>query len=105
MRGRNETTTSSPRPSPPVEEREKTTAVHGPNARSSKVGALHEPLQFERCCGWSPTQPGSVEEQVHGHNACAKQKEAFHELANEHVAPTELGEGSRDIDSYRHVAP
>ena len=36
-------------------------------------GGSHEPLQFERCCGWSPTQPRSVEEQVQGHNACAKE--------------------------------
>jgi len=37
------TTTSSPRPSPPVEEREKTRAVHSSNARFSNVEALHEP--------------------------------------------------------------
>src|SRR5690242_5765823 len=42
-RVRNETTTSSPRPSPPVEEREKATCVHGHNAHSSNFEALHEP--------------------------------------------------------------
>src|SRR5256885_11537504 len=25
------------------------------------LGSYHEPFQFERCCGWSPTQPRSVE--------------------------------------------
>jgi hypothetical protein len=40
---------------------------------------FHEPLKFEGFCGWSPTQPRSVERQVHGPGACAKQKEAPHE--------------------------
>ena len=35
--GHNETTASSPRPSPPVEEREKTTAVHGSDAHRVPV--------------------------------------------------------------------
>jgi hypothetical protein len=30
---------------------------------------------------------------------------AFHEPSNEHAAPTELGEGSKGIGSYRHGAP
>ena len=41
--------------------------------------SLQEPLEFERCCGWSPTQPRSVEKQVHGPSACAKRNEALHE--------------------------
>jgi hypothetical protein len=39
----NTATTSSPRPSPPMEEREKIREVQGRNARSSNVEAFHEP--------------------------------------------------------------
>jgi hypothetical protein len=71
----NQTTASSPRPSPPapsesgqVSEREKSTAVHGHKAGFSNVGAFHEPT-------------------------------------NGHAAPTELGEGARGVGNYRHGAP
>src|SRR5437879_3384753 len=59
--------------------------VHGRNACAKQKEALHEPSEFERCCGWVlpargyPTQPRSVEKQVQGSNACAKRKEALHE--------------------------
>src|SRR6266481_6752107 len=66
---------------------------------------IHEPSEFERCCGWSPTQPRSVEEQVHGPSACAKRNEALHEPSNEHAAPTELDECPRGVGGYRHGAP
>src|SRR5580765_3315280 len=38
--------------------------VHGSSACVKRDVAFHEPLQFERFCGWPPTQPRSVEEQV-----------------------------------------
>jgi hypothetical protein len=69
------------------------------------VGVFHESMQFERRCGWSPTQPRSVEEQVHGPSACARRNVALHEPSNEHAAPTELGEGARGVGNYRHGAP
>jgi hypothetical protein len=151
--GHNDATASSPRSSPPVEEREKTRAVHGRNAGSSNVEtfhepsnehaapteleeeprgvgsyrhgaptelcesvqgpnacakqneAFHEPLQFERCCGWSPTQARSVEHEVHGSNAHLSNIEALHEPKNKHAAPTELDEGPWGVGDYRHGAP
>src|SRR5437899_3035811 len=54
--------------------------VHGRNACAKQKEALHEPSEFERCCGWVlpargyPTQPRSVEKQVQGSNATAKRK-------------------------------
>jgi beta-lactamase regulating signal transducer with metallopeptidase domain len=45
---------SSPRPSPSVEEREKTREVQGPNAGFSNVGALHEPSNEHA----APAEPG-----------------------------------------------
>jgi hypothetical protein len=69
------------------------------------VGVFHESMQFERRCGWSSTQPRSVEEQVHGPSACARRNVALHEPSNEHAAPTELGEAPMGGGGYRHGAP
>jgi dTDP-4-amino-4,6-dideoxygalactose transaminase len=103
--GRNETTTSSPQPSPPVEEREKTTEVSGGNAGSSNVVALDEPCRadstymtqpFQGCEDPPPPTQGSLAssatlgfeaeslwdsqfEKVHGPNASAKRNKASHE--------------------------
>jgi hypothetical protein len=38
--------------------------VHGSNAGSSNVEAFYEPMEFDRFCGWSPTQPRSVERKI-----------------------------------------
>ena len=56
-----------------------------PTHAQKRNEAFHEPLQFERCCGWvlpargNPTQPRSAENEVHGPNAYAKRNEALRE--------------------------
>ena len=91
-------TASSPRPSPPVEEREKARAVHGRNAGSSNVEALHEPAReapnpkpqipkkLQKPNSKRPPLPRPsppVEERekttVHGHSAGPSNVEALHE--------------------------
>src|SRR5437660_3711143 len=113
----------SAQPSPPMEEREKNTSVHGDSAGSSNVEAFHEPSNEHA----APTElkegprglsaidmallrsfSNRFKVPVHARSrrrlclnrvARIKQRPPFHEPSNEHAAPTELKEGPRGLSA------